>query len=315
MTSIKNLSIIRYSILLAVLLVIAGTRQASAQLTGLQAMYFQNQYLANPAMAGLDTGLSLNMGYQRQWASIPGGPKLQDFTGDYGSGNKVGLGFMINSDESGLIYQTRIMGTYAYHLPVSDKGKLNFGLSFGVNDSYIDYSKILGNQADVAVQQFNQRRVYLDGDLGIAYTSNGLNVQAAVPNLGSLIFNTQAVNLSVDRSTFYTAASYRVPLSANSTAFTLEPKVAFRGIKGFQNIMDAGANLVMAEYNLSVSGIYHTNQSATVGIGFDLKPVGVLLSYTNNTGPLKSYANNTFEFGVKYALFTGKKNDGWWDSK
>ena len=278
MTSIKNLSIIRYSILLAVLLVIAGTRQASAQLTGLEAMYFQDQYLANPAMAGLEKGLNLNMGYQSQWTTIPGGPKLEDFTGDYNSGNRVGLGFIINSDQSGLIDLTRIVGTYAYHLPLSETSKLNFGVSFGLNDSYIDYSKVQGDQGDVSVQLFNERRIYMDGDLGIAYTSKGLNIQAALPNLGSVLFNTQNENLDADRSTFYTAASYIITVSNYSTDFTVEPKVAFRGISGFQNIMDVGANFAMAEYNFNVSGIYHTNQSATVGVGFDLKPVGFLFS-------------------------------------
>jgi len=305
MRSIKNLSIIRYS-LLFVVLVIGGPKQASAQLTGLQAMYFQNQYLANPAMAGLDKGLNLNLGYQRQWTNIPGDPKLQNLTGDYNSGNKVGLGFIVNNDQSGLIYQTRIMGTYAYHLPLSDGSKLNFGLSFGVNDSYINNSQIQGDQGDLSVQLFNQRRIYMDGDLGIAYTSSGLNVQAALPNLGSIFFNTQGTNLDVDRATFYTAASYVISVSYFND-ITIEPKVAFRGIKGFQNILDAGANLVMAEYNLNVSGIYHTNQSATVGVGLNLKPVGILLSYTNNTGQLRSYANNTFEFGIKYAITSFNK--------
>jgi hypothetical protein len=62
------------------------------------------------------------------------------------------------------------------------------------------------------------------------------------------------------------------------------------------------ANLVMADYNFSVLGIYHSNQSATIGVGFELKPVALVLSYTNNTGPLRSYANNTFEVGIKYAI-------------
>lgn len=300
MRFIKNLSIIRYG-LLFVVLVIGGTRQASAQLTGLQAMYFQNQYLANPAMAGLDNGFNLNLGYQRQLTSIPGGPKLQDLTGDYNSGNKVGLGFIINNDQSGLISRTRGVGTYAYHLPLSNGSKLSLGLSFGVNDSYLNNSQIQGDQGDLSVQLFNQRRIYMDGDLGIAYTSIGFNLQAALPNLGSVFFNTQGTNLDVDRSTFYAAASYIIPVSYFND-ITVEPKVAFRGIKGFQSILDAGANLVMTEYNLSASGIYHTNKSATIGVGLHLKPVSILLSYTNNTAQLTSYANNTFEFGIKYTL-------------
>ncbi|MHB8208636.1 PorP/SprF family type IX secretion system membrane protein [Mucilaginibacter sp.] len=302
MSSIKNLRIIRYILLFTAVLVLAGTRRASAQLTGFQSMYFENQYLANPAMAGLDKGLNLNIGYQREWTNIPGSPTMQDFTGDYNAGKRVGLGFIITSEQAGLIDQTRVVGTYAYHLPVSENGKLSFGISFGLNDSYIDQSKIQGDQGDLSVQMFDQRPLYLDGDLGIAYTSNGFNLQAAVPNLGSILFSTQTDNLAEDRATFYTAASYIIPLSTNANDFTIEPKVAFRGIKGYSNIVDAGVNLAITQYLLNASVLYHTNKSATVGFSLNLKQLSVLLSYTYNTGQLEAYANNTFEMGLKYSI-------------
>ena len=272
--------------------------KANAQLTGLQSQYFDNQYLANPAMAGFEKGLIINLGYQSQWTTIPGNPKLQDGSVDY-SADRVGLGFLLNADQTGLISRTRAMGTFAYHLPVSETGKLHFGVSFGLNDTYIDYSKINGDQGDVEVSLFNQRRVYLDGDLGVAYTDNNWNLQAAIPNLGSVVFNTQGTNLDVDRATFFTAASYKFDLAEDGTGMTLEPKAVYRGISGFANILDAGANLAMPGYHFNVFAMYHTNQSATAGVGVDIESVRLLFSYTNNTGPLHSYANNTFEFGVR----------------
>ncbi|MDB5156438.1 MAG: hypothetical protein JWR50_1145 [Mucilaginibacter sp.] len=292
-----------YILFTTVLIMMIGATKVNAQLTGLQSIYFDNEYLANPAMAGLNKGLTLNMGYQQQWTSIPGGPKLQDLTADYQAGNNVGLGFMITGDQSGLINRTRIMGTYAYHLPVSQTGKLNFGLSFGLNNTYIDYSKVVGDQSDISVATFNNRSVYLDGDLGMSYTNNGFNIQAVVPNLGSIIFKTAGTNLNVDRSTFFAALSYQLPLSASNNDFSIEPKLVYRGIKGFQNIVDAGINLMLNEYRLSLSGMYNSNSSFTTGIGLNLIPIGFLFSYTSNTGELRAYANNTFEFGVKYELF------------
>ncbi len=280
-----------------------ASRRASAQLSGLQSAYFMNQYLFNPAMAGLEKGLNLNAGYQHQWTTITGGPKLQDLTLDYNSGNRVGLGLMINTDDAGLINRTRVLGTYAYHLPVSENGsKLNFGLSFGVNDTYIDYSKINGDPGDASVELFNQRRIYMDGDIGVSYTtSNGLNIQAAVPNLGSVLFNDQGNNLAVDRSTFFTAISYQYRFG-EYTNVTIEPKAVFRGVKGFQNIGDGGFNLTMNDYHFNITGLYHTNKSFTAGIGFNLEPVSILVMYTGNSGPLQDYANNTIELGIKYSL-------------
>jgi type IX secretion system PorP/SprF family membrane protein len=277
---------------------------ANAQLTGFHAVYFQNEYLANPAMAGMEKGLDVNLGYQKQWATVPGGPKVQNLTLDYNSGNRVGLGFTVNGDQSGLIGTTRIMATYAYHLPLSTNGnKLNFGLSLGINDTYIDYSRIVGDAGDDEAQNVNSRATYIDGDFGLSYTSKSLTIQGAIPNLKSVFFKSEDENLDVDRATFYTAVSYKIFFETPDASFNIQPKFAFRGVKGFDNIADMGVNFDLTSYNFSLSGIYHTNQSVTFGLGLDLQNTVLIFAYTNNTGPLSVYANNTFELGVKLRFF------------
>jgi type IX secretion system PorP/SprF family membrane protein len=290
--------------MISIVLIIIGGQQAKAQLTAFHSMYFENEYLANPAMAGLQKGLNIDLGYQQQWTNVPGAPKLQNATVDYNAGNNVGLGINVNADQAGLISTTRVMATYAYHLPLNgNNSKLNFGLSFGINDTYIDYNKIVGDAGDVEATNFNNQGVYVDGDLGISYTSSTLTVQGAVPNLRSVFFPKDGEDLDVDRSTFFTAVSYKFIPDNESNSITIEPKVAFRGIKGFDNILDAGANLDMTSYDFNVSTIYHTNQTITFGVGLNLPETDLLFAYTYNTGPLNSYANNTFEFGVKLKLF------------
>jgi type IX secretion system PorP/SprF family membrane protein len=292
------------AIILTTLVVTLNIKPANAQLTGFHSQYFQNEYLANPAMAGMEKGLNLNLGYQQQWTTVPGGPKLQNLTADYNSGNRVGLGINVNSDQAGLISRTRAMLSYAYHLPLSgNDNKLNFGLSLGINDTYIDYNKIVGDAGDVEAQSFNNRSVYIDGDVGISYTSSNLTLQGTLPNLKSVFFPAQGENLDVDRSTFFSAVSYKMIFDNQYNSFTVEPKVAFRGVKGFDNIVDAGVNLAMANYHFNLSGIYHTNQTVTFGAGLDLQTTVLLFAYTNNTGALRSYANNTFEFGLRLKLF------------
>jgi len=291
-------------LMISIVLIIIGGQQAEAQLTTFHSMYFENEYLANPAMAGLQKGLNIDLGYQQQWTNVPGAPKLQNATADYNAGNNVGLGINVNADQAGLISTTRVMATYAYHLPLNgNNSKLNFGLSFGINDTYIDYNKIVGDAGDVEATNFNNQGVYVDGDLGISYTSSTLTVQGAVPNVRSVFFPKAGEDLDVDRSTFFTAASYKFIPDNESNSITIEPKVAFRGIKGFDNILDAGANLDMTSYDFNVSTMYHTNQTITFGVGLNLPETDLLFAYTYNTGPLSSYANNTFEFGVKLKLF------------
>jgi type IX secretion system PorP/SprF family membrane protein len=289
--------------IITILLITFGIKDSKAQLTGFHSAYFENEYLSNPAMAGLTKGLNLNLGYQKQWNTVPGGPKLQNLTADYNSGNRVGLGINVNADQAGLISRTRAMATFAYHIPVSESGKLNFGLSLGISDTYIDYSKIVGDQSDGEASAFNERRLYVDGDFGTSYTNGSLTLQAAIPNLKSVFFSDQNQNLEVDRSTFFTAAGYKIAIDNQYNNFTIEPKVVYRGVKGFDNIVDAGLNLGMTNYNFNISGMYHSNKTLTAAIGLNLQATDLIFAYTYNTGPLQTYANNTFEFGVKLKLF------------
>ena len=278
---------------------------AQAQLTNIQSIYFQNQYLANPALAGLENQLNLNMDYHQQWTSVPGSPRLTTFTADYNSGNKVGLGLNIYNDQAGLINRTRIMATYAYHITLSGKGdKLHFGVSLGFNDANINYGNVVGDIGDLAVAEFNKHGLYADGDLGIAYTSNKFNIQVAIPNLKRTFFKSALDDVDVEATNLYAALSYKIQLSNDYSysIFNLEPKVAYRSVTGFNSIFDAGFNLYRTtfenNYQLNLQGMYHSDNRVSMGLGADLANIGILFSYSYSTGQLSNYANNTFELGV-----------------
>lgn len=284
-----------------IFLILGATHVANAQLTEFQSMYFQNKYLANPAMAGSVQGLILNIGYQGQWDPVPGNPKLMNATLEYNSGNRVGLGLNVDSDKAGLINRTRVLGTYAYHLPVgSEDQKLNFGLSLGGNFASIDYSRVIGDITDPALQNFKEGGS-LDGDIGIAYTSKLWTIQFALPNLNRLFFNDDdVVKKSIDRSLFYSAISYKIFLDNSLNDFNFEPIIAYRGVKGYKDILDAGVRFNMPEYHINVSGFYHTNEAISGSFGISIDKLGIFLSSSNYIGNKGAYANNTFELGLNY---------------
>jgi type IX secretion system PorP/SprF family membrane protein len=144
----------RLAALFLLLATMAATKTVLAQVNNFQSGYFTNQYLTNPAMAGLVKGLQFNLALRQQFTTVPGSPKMQNLTADYAAGDNVGIGLNINNDKTGLISRTRVMGTYAYHLPVSESSRLNFGLSLGVNDTYLDNNSIVGDGGDVSADLF-----------------------------------------------------------------------------------------------------------------------------------------------------------------
>ncbi|MBE9603198.1 PorP/SprF family type IX secretion system membrane protein, partial [Pedobacter sp. MC2016-24] len=232
---------------------------------------------------------------------VPGSPLTQNLTADYGFG-RVGLGLTVNNESAGLQRQTRVVGSYAYHLPLSgDNQQLHFGVSLGFMSQRLENADIYGNPSDPMVGQYNDRKTYLDGDFGVSYTSDHLNIQASVPNLKSVL-KKDVIKLA-DVATFYTAVSYRILLSEGAEGVDAEPKVAYRGVKGFDNIWDAGAQMSIANKQVFLLGMYHSTKNATFGLGMDYKRQYLIsATYTTQTSALSNYTNGSFELNLRLNL-------------
>lgn len=277
----------------------AGNSQALLEPSGTQ--YFQNQYLANPAMAGIDSGLHINGAYRRQWTGIDGAPVTGYFTADGFITNRVGAGLHIFNDKTGLINRTRIAGTYAYRIPLDNNGRqLHFGLSLAMNFQRLDYSHVTGDPNDPSLSAFNRRDNYFEAEYGMAYTDAHWTLQGALPNVRSLFTGD---NKGVDGGgIFFTAASYRFiqegPISS------VEPKLCYRGVKGYDNILDAGVNVGFLDNVANVMAMYHTSGSVTAGIGVNIKKmVTVQALYTTQTEGIKTYVDGSYEIGATVNLF------------
>ena len=292
-TTYKTLALIAFTSLLGL--------SSKAQLNPLSSQYYTNQYLINPAFAGAGQGLKVNGAYRKLWSNVPGSPLTQNLTADYGFG-RVGLGLTVNNESAGLQRQTRVVGSYAYHLPLSgDNQQLHFGVSLGFMSQRLENADIYGNPSDPIVGQYNDRKTYLDGDFGVSYTSDHLNIQASIPNLKSVL-KKDVIKLA-DVATFYTAVSYRILLSEGAEGVDAEPKVAYRGVKGFDNIWDAGAQIGIADRQAFLLGMYHSTKNATFGLGMDYKRQYLIsATYTTQTSALSSYTNGSFELNLRLSL-------------
>lgn len=292
------------SYLFSVLLSLTIYTTCKAQLNPLTSQYFLNQYQVNPAFAGKADGLIVNLNYRKQWSNIPGSPSTEAITADYKL-NKVGLGLNFYNEKAGSLQRTKTVATYAYHLPLNhDHQELNFGASVGILNERVDYSSVNGDLSDPTIAEFNAKGSLFDGDFGIAYTSDKMNIEAAIPNLRSFI--KQENNNNVDRSRFYVAASYKLNTGNGENALEIEPKVVFRGIQGYKSLVDAGANFTFAG-KLFLMGMYHSSNSASFGAGINYKSsLAIMGFYTTETAALQGTANGTFEVSLKAILFKAK---------
>lgn len=272
-----------------------------AQLNPMGSGYYQNQYLLNPALAGTETGWELNGAYKAQWTAITGAPSMQAFTATYGSeSKKAGFGFFAFNDKAGSVKTINLKASYAYHLPLNGNGAtLDFGLSAGVMDEWIDRSEVIGDLSDVSIGNFNDRKLYLDADFGLALRTRNITLQGSLPNM-KRVFKRDIQRNVVDRSLYMAALSYKF-VNENASLTSIEPKVAFRGMDNFKNILDAGVNFQFNKDKLMLSGVYHSTNSITFGAGTTYKSkLAILAQYTSNTSDLQGYSNGEFELALKY---------------
>ena len=92
-----------------------------------------NQYLYNPAYAGVDTGTTFTGAYRNQWVGFEGAPKTYVING-YGNFKKrpnMTAGGLVSTERMGLLQRTAFYGSYAYKLKINSKYAISFGLSAG----------------------------------------------------------------------------------------------------------------------------------------------------------------------------------------
>jgi type IX secretion system PorP/SprF family membrane protein len=286
---------------MCVCFVIGAITQGMAQLRPFSAMYFQNRYLANPAMAASGKGIDVNVGYLRQWMTVPGAPQAQYITGTYRYTEKVGLGVGVFNETTGLIRQTKFAATYSYHLVLNAEKdqKLHFGLSAGFKNQRLDMNAIQGDIDDAVVLSYNDRPLYFDGDFGVAFTAKRLTVQASLPNARATFESTEG---DAGTPTFFASASYKFAVGTTKTT-GLEPMVSYRGVKELGGIVDVGLNATFLENTLNFFAIYHSSKSASLGAGVRITPMfrftGV---YLTGASALQSYGKDNFELGLQVLL-------------
>lgn len=269
-----------------------------AQVSPPMSMYYLNEYLYNPAAAGKRAGLNVGLSYKNNLTGSNGQNVANTVTIDYGW-NKNGFGLSVVTDKDGLLNVNRFSASYAYHVETSETGNLRFGLSAGISSLKVNMADIIGDGTDLVPQQFNDQGYVFDGDLGVNYEDGKLSLSAVAPNLRSLIY-TENVNDGYNYSTFYVSAAYQVL----DGPVRLTPKLFYRGLDGYDNVIDVGVNAQFAEDKFNLLAFYHSSNSLSFGLGFNiLKKYQMQASYSlpiNNN--LKKYTYGSVELGLKINL-------------
>lgn len=162
---------------------------ACAQQQPYYTQYILNNFILNPALAGIENYWDCKASYRNQWVGLDGAPTTLYLTvhapignADYDKRTPTtvpdleaknlgakqfsmeytappahhGVGFSIINDKTGPLSRIAAYASYAYHVPVGPKTTLSFGLSAGVQEVNVDVNSVNfgeANPVDPAVLQ------------------------------------------------------------------------------------------------------------------------------------------------------------------
>ncbi len=305
----KIIKMKRISILIfAICLVAALKAQQLPQIT----QYMNNNYVINPAVAGMYDYYQVNTTIRNQWAGMNEGPRTSVISIYGRKSDRVGLGGTVYNDVTGPTSRSGGAVSYTYAFQLTQKLKLSLALQGGFNQFKIIKSNLsVADQLDPLMLGGDVVRLLPDATFGLNLSGNKWYIGAAIPQLlsselklmdddfAAIYDNTnQSGNLATH---IYVLGSYTYdinPLIFIEPSFFLKSVAGAKtqidfGIKsGYKRMLWVGMNYKMNNDLSSIAALlgYHINERLSIGYSYGM-PSSALSNYHSGS--------HEFSLGIK----------------
>ena len=274
----------------------------------LYSQYYNNPMLINPGFTGSSENIEANVIHRNQWKSIPGAPVTSVLSVDGATNDeKVGLGLIVMDDKMGLFARRGIYTSYSYSIKVAPDQYVRPGISFGLQDVMVDFSKAnISDNNDPNLYTTTQRKSSFDANFGVAYTWKELKAGVSVMQLFGNKFKLNNDTGSYYRSTqkINVYGSYVVPISKDNKinarpclALNINPQGPFQA--------DVFANFDYADLIFAGVG-YRSNSTVSFNLGLKWNhALRVSYNYDMVVGKLKGYTGGSHEIMLGYSFGRG----------
>ncbi len=298
--------------IVAILVVFLFASAINAQQIGMYSHYFYKPMVYNPAFTGTSDATNVMFVSRAQWSDFKGAPQLNIATFD-GSlmSKKVGLGVMLMSDRKGIT--NRIGGEvfYSYRLNINDDMHLQFGVSAGIVDHQIDYSKALVETAnDPTLFTDSQRKTVFNGNAGLAFVWKDLEFGVAVPQVVGNRVN--YVDTSNVRGYYTQARHYMGSLKYKfyinkEKGLSITPLALVRFVPNTPFQYDGNVNFEWQD-KFWIGATYKSGYAVGANVGFCIhKQLFVGYSYDFIIGDIGEYSGMAHELMMNYKFGKNKK--------
>lgn len=330
---------------LLIVMGLAAGIQASAQQRPYYTQYIMNNYIINPAVAGIENYWDVKASHRLQWVGLQDAPvttylsvhgplKKSDYdresaTSFHASGSNPrgqaywrdyvspephhGIGFTILNDKTGPLNRFAAYGTYSYHLSLSPRTSLAAGISGGITNMSLDAGKLnFGTTTvDPAVAGSGViNRIKPDISAGLwLYSANyflGISAQQIIPQ--QVAFSDNTVHLQDGKLIphLFLSAGYRIPLTEN---ISFLPSTLIRYVNPLPVGFDVNAKFQYQDL-LWAGGSYRYQDGFAAMVGINISnTINIGYSYDMQTSNLNMVSKGTHEILIGFLL--GNRYGDW----
>lgn len=316
-------------------IVLTASINTHAQQRPHYSQYIMNNFVLNPAVAGIENYTDLKVSNRTQWTGINGAPNTTYLTvhgalnkkddrqtalsfnrdgvnlrgKDYWSNYEAarphhGLGLTIRNDKAGYINWFQAGVSYAYHLGLNAKTSLSLGFYGGVNNLYLQRDKITLAQAndlaiDVNTSRLNQLKA--DASAGLWLYSDkyfaGLTISNILPQTVKFTGANGYGGKLVNH--YFLTAGYRLDLTDDISAI---PSIMVKHIRPLPTQVDVNVKFQYQD-RLWVGAGYRTQDAVTGMLGVNVSnKFNISYSYDYTTSRLNAYSGGTHEIMLGFLL-------------
>lgn len=144
------------------------------------AQYMYNMQVLNPAFVSSKSDFNATLLTRQQWINVDGAPETTTFSVNTRLNSGFGVGATVISDKIGLVNNTGLNLNVSYTVPLSEFGRLAFGIKSGI--SFFDNNLASGITVDNEVYASTSGQ-YGNLGFGLLYSSKDYYVGLSVQNL------------------------------------------------------------------------------------------------------------------------------------
>lgn len=285
-------------------LILLSANALKAQQLTFNSQYMLNQYLINPAAAGVNDYTSIGTSFRQQWVGFKDAPRTQMITANGKIGESMGLGGIIYNDVTGPLRNVGVTGSYAYHIKTSETTKLSLGLSLSLTQHVLDGSSfVLNDEVDQTLNGASMKSLNPDASFGAYYFSDKFFIGAAVPQLIQKKYNFGETKLDSTKHVrhYYVSGGYKFEINND---FDIEPSVLFKATEASPVQFDINARLIYKK-NLWIGASYRNKESLVAMVGMKRDNFIIGYSYDYLVSKIRNYSAGTHELYLEFQF--GKK--------